>query len=77
METQYTEISYLNETVEIIQFLSESNEQFVKRLEFIKKLENNKISWNDTLVLSKIYYNYIFKKCRYSPDVFNMIKKYL
>ena len=77
METQYNEISYLNETVEIIQFLSESNEQFVKRLEFIKKLENNKISWNTSLVLSKIYYNYIFKKCRYTPGVFNMIKKYL
>jgi hypothetical protein len=77
MESQIQQIKYLNKNVNITQYLCESDEQFNSRLELIKKLEEKKIEWKQAQKLSKIYYNVKFKKCRYSPIVYNMIKDYL
>jgi hypothetical protein len=77
MESQIQQIKYLNKNVNITQFLCESDEQFNSRLELIKKLEEKNIEWKQAQKLSKIYYNVKFKKCRYSPIVYNMIKDYL
>lgn len=77
METQNHKITYLDKEVEIIQFLSESDEHFQARLELLKKLEKDNINWKDANKLSKIFYNAKYKKCRYTPMVYNMIKKYL
>ena len=77
METQNHKITYLNKEVEITQFLSESDEHFQARLDLLKKLEKDNINWKDANKLSKIFYNTKYKKCRYTPMVYNMIKKYL
>jgi len=77
MESHIQQIKYLNKNVDITQYLCESDEQFNYRLELIKKLEEKNIEWKQALKLSKIYYNVKFKKCRYSPIVYNMIKDYL
>lgn len=77
MESQIHQIRYLDKDVEITQYLCESNEQFASRLELIKKLEKQNIEWKQTYKLSKIYYNVQFKKCRYTPIVYNMIKDYI
>ena len=74
MESQIHQIKYLNKNVDITQYLCESDEQFNYRLELIKKLEEKNIEWKQAQKLSKIYYNVKFKKCRYSPIVYNMIK---
>jgi len=77
METQEHMIIYLNTQSNIVQFLSESNEQFKDRLELIKKLEKNNIDFNNAINISKIYYNVKYKKCKYAPFVYNRVKKYL
>lgn len=77
MESQTHKIKYLKGEYDIVQYLCESDEQFEKRLKFIKKLEEDNIQWKDALKYSKIYYNSNFKNCKYTPMVYNMIKKYL
>jgi hypothetical protein len=77
MENQTQKIKYKNKEEIITQFFSESDEQFNSRLELLKKLEEENIIWKEALKISKIYYNFKFKKCRYTPQVYYMIKKYL
>ena len=76
METNYKYINYLNKKVEIIQYLSESDSQFEKRKEYIKLLEKENVDWKKTLNLSKFWYCIKFKKCRYTPEIFNMVLSY-
>jgi cell shape-determining protein MreC len=77
METQTQTIKYKNKDETIIQFFSESDEHFNSRLELLKKLEEENIDWKEALKLSKIYFNVKFKNCKYTPQVYYMIKKYL
>jgi len=77
METQIHKITYLGNEVEFTQYLCESDEQFNSRLELVKKMEEKNVEWKQAQKLSKIYYNVKFKKCRYTPMVYNMIKQYL
>ena len=77
METQTQIIKYQNKDETIIQFFSESNEQFNDRLELLKKLEKTNIEWKEALKISKIYYNVKFKNCKYSNQVYFLVKKYL
>ena len=77
MESQIHQIKYLDKNTEITQYLCESDEQFTLRIELIKKLEEKKIDYKQALKLSKIYYNIKFKKCKYTPVVYNMIRNYL
>jgi hypothetical protein len=73
METQYKTIIYQNKEVKILQYLSESNNQFNQRLEFIKKLDNANTEWKEAQKLSKIWHNITFKKCRYPQELYNKI----
>ena len=77
MESQIHQLKYLDKDVELTQYLCESDEQFKSRLEVIKKLEEKNTDWKQAQKLSKIYYNTKFKKCRYTPMVYNMIRDYL
>ena len=76
METNYKQITYLGNMEQILQYLSESNIQFEKRLEYIKKLENAKIVWKEACRLSKIWYCIKFKSCKYTPDVYHKVISY-
>lgn len=74
METNYKRIIYNNEYVNILQFLSESENQFQQRLEYIKSIENENIIWKEANRLSKIWYCINFKKCKYSSELYKHIK---
>jgi hypothetical protein len=76
MENNIHKIKYLNTTVKIIQFLSESNNQFNKRLDFIKKLEKESVNWKEAYRLSKIWYCIKFKQCKYLPELYHKIITY-
>ncbi len=76
MESNYQDIEYMGETVQILQYLSESNSTFKKRLLYIKKLENAKINWKEANRLSKIWYSIRFKNCKYNQDLYIKVMKY-
>lgn len=76
METQYKTITYMNKSVKILQFISESNNQFNQRLDFIKKLESANIDWKEANKFSKIWYNITFKKCKYPQELYKKIIGY-
>lgn len=77
METQIHTINYLNKEELLTQYLCESKEQFEERKELLKKLEKDNVPWKESYKLSKIFYSVKYKKCRYQPMVYHMIKKYL
>lgn len=76
METNYINIKYMEEDVKCLQYLSESNNMFNKRLEYIKKLETAKVHWKEAQRLSKIWYCIKFKNCKYLPELYHMVIKY-
>ncbi len=76
METNYTEIIYLNKKEQLLQYLSESNNQFEQRLEYIKKLEKSNIDWKEANRLSKVWYCIQFKKCKYAPELYHKVTSF-
>lgn len=76
MEINNKNINYLNKKVSILQYLSESNNQFNKRIDYIKLLENAKIDWKEAYRLSKIWYCIKYKNCKYSPDIHYKVISY-
>ena len=77
MENNYKDIMYMNNTIKVLQYLSESNSNFNKRVEFIKTLEKDNIDWKEAIKLSRLWYCITIQKCKYSPDTYNKVKKYL
>jgi len=76
METNYIEIDYLNKKEQILQYISESNNNFELRLNYIRKLEENNISWNEALKLSLLWYNIKFKNCKYNKELYLKVLYY-
>ena len=76
MENNYHTIKYMDEDVKCLQYLSESNSMFSKRLEYIKKLETAKVNWKEANRISKIWYCIKFKSCKYLPEVYHNVIKY-
>ena len=76
METNYTEIDYLNKKEQILQYISESNNNFELRLNYIRKLEKNNIPWNEALKLSLLWYNIKFKNCKYNKELYLKVLYY-
>ena len=70
MENNIKEIQYNGETFEILQYLSETNSQFNERIKYIQSYEKKNISFKEAVRLSKIWYCYKFKKCKYNNIVF-------
>jgi len=77
METQIENITYLDKNESIVKFFSESDEIFNDRIELLTKLEKEKVPYKDALKLTKIYINVKYKKCKYSPQLYHSIKKYI
>jgi len=76
METNYREIVYKGQLIHVLQYLSESNSQFEKKLEYIKKMEIKEIDWREANRLSKIWYCIKYKNCRYQPEVYHKVMSY-
>ena len=77
METQIENITYLDKNESITKFFNESDEIFNARIELLQKLEKEKVPYKDALKLTKIYINVKYKKCKYSPQLYHSIKKYI
>ena len=73
MEQTKITLSYLNQDVQILRFITESNNQYDARLEYIKKLESKKIIWKDAEKLSKVWHCIKYKSCRYHPELYNKV----
>lgn len=76
METNYIELNYLGQSVHVQQYLSESNEQFKKKLDFIKKMEKKDVEWREACRLSKVWYCIKYRSCRYIPEVYYKVMLY-
>jgi hypothetical protein len=76
METNYKEISYLGQQVHILQYICESNTQFNKKLEFIKKLEKKEVNWKEANRLSKVWFCINYKNCKYAPEIYHKVMSY-
>lgn len=74
MENNYIKIMYLNQEHTILKYISESNNIFTQRLNFIKKAENKNIPWNQALKLSLVWYNINFNKCRYNKELYDLVQ---
>jgi hypothetical protein len=70
------ELKYLNKSVKIFKYHSESENHFNQRLEFLKILEISNVNFKDAVRFSKIWSNIKFKECRYNLKVYNNIKKF-
>jgi hypothetical protein len=77
METQIENITYLDKNETIVKFFNESDEIFNSRIELLQKLEKENVPYKDALKLTKIYINVKYKKCKYSPQLYHLIKKYI
>ena len=75
MESNYREIMYNNTKQKILQYLSESDTQFNKRLDYIKSLESTNIKFNEVIRLSNIWMNITMKKCKYNKETYLLVIK--
>jgi hypothetical protein len=75
MESNYREIMYNNTKQKILQYLSESDTQFNKRLDYIKSLESTKINFSEVIRLSNIWMNITMKKCKYNKETYLLVIK--
>ena len=57
-------------------FPSESLSRLNKRKDYIKILENNNFNWKDANKLSKIWYNIIYNKTKYTHEIYNLAMKF-
>ena len=55
----------------------ESNKVFNERLEFVKKVYQDTKNSKEAINLSKIWVNFKYNQCRYSPQVYGKLKKNL
>ena len=76
METNNIEITYMNNKVTILKYISESQTQFNKRIEYIRLLEIANVDWKEAYRLSKIWYCIKFKKCKYMPEIYNKVMSF-
>ena len=76
MENKYRTITYNNNLIKITQYISESTNNFNKRLEFIKQLEKQKVDIDNIENLSMLWYNMKFNNCIYDMNIKNKILYY-
>jgi|TARA_A100001015_G_C14666315_1_gene585073 TATA-box binding protein (TBP) (component of TFIID and TFIIIB) len=56
---------------------SESEKIYQERLDFIKLVYKDNKNFKESVNLSKVWMNFKFNNCRYQPEVFYKLKKYL
>ena len=69
----------LNNTnqIDIERTLDESDKVYQDKLEFYQRANTQLKDPKESIRLSKIYINFKYKNCRYSPEVFKKIKPFL
>jgi hypothetical protein len=69
-------INYLGNDIEITIFENDSDNIISKKLEFIKKLEDNNVKPNLVNKYTKLWYYMKYKHCKYPINTYLLIKKY-
>ena len=67
-------IMYLNKSEKMTKFVTESDNTFNIRVELIRLMEKDNLSWKEAHKLSKIWYNIKLNNAKYNNDLY---KKYL
>jgi hypothetical protein len=67
-------IVYLDKSEKMTKFITESESIFNERVELIRLMEKDEISWKEAHKLSKIWYNIKLNNAKYNIDLY---KKYL
>jgi hypothetical protein len=65
------------ESTKIEKLIGESNKVYNERMEFIEKVNSEINDMKEANRLSKIWVNFKYNNCRYTPEVFLKIKPYL
>lgn len=73
-ENNYIHIKYKNKKLKILRYISESNNRFNNRINFIKLLLKNNIYDKNIELLSLYWYNINYIKCKYDEDMTEFIK---
>ena len=71
------ELSLNNEKLVIDKFDGESQKIFDERIEFIKTVYNDTKNFKEAINMSKIWVNFKYNNCRYAPEIFMKLKKYI
>ena len=71
------ELNIDNNKFTIDRLYGESNKVFNERLEFVKEVYQDTKNSKEAINLSKIWVNFKYNQCRYSPQVYGKLKKYL
>jgi len=56
---------------------AESDKIYKERCDIIETINNDIDNLKESIRLSKIWVNFKYNKCRYTPEVYRMIKKYI
>lgn len=73
---RYYNIKYNKKNIKILQYESESNTQFKKRLEFIKLLEKKNIYYTNVKLLSLYWYCITYLHCKYDIKTMDFFSKF-
>ena len=71
------ELSIDSNKITIDRLDGESNKIFNERIEFIKKVYQDNKNIKEAINLSKIWVNFKYNQCRYTPQVYGKLKPYL
>ena len=70
----YVDILYNNTNIKILQYISESDKQFKKRLKFIKSLEKKNIYHKNIELISLYWFCITYLRCKYDLETMEFIK---
>ena len=65
------------ESTKVEKLIGESNKVYNERMEFIEKVNSEIKDMKEAIRLSKIWVNFKYNNCRYTPEIFLKIKAYL
>lgn len=69
-------IKYLNKEIKLTEFDCEPDNLMKSKINFIKKMEKEKINPNLVNKYSKIWINIKYRKCKYPSNIYYFIKKF-
>lgn len=71
------ELNINNENFIVDKFDDESDKIYNERIDFVKKVYNDTKNFKEAINLSKIWLNFIYRDCRYNPEVYKKLNKYI
>lgn len=76
MDTNIRMVNYCNNNYIITKIISESENEYNSRINYIHKIEKYNLPFKEALRLSKIWYSIIYKHCNYPDELHNYVMQY-